>query len=133
MPPVFVVERWEPLEGIEAVDATGQVFRFEDSAELGPSHDPKTTEYPTLHDRALDAQDALEDLVQGEESLQVLAPHVFWKILELEFNAVRTVGKDALDVPAHLLLGRCTKGFHGTKRPRDAGRPRRRELGCLES
>src|SRR5205823_4151110 len=63
--------------------------------------------HSALDDRTLDVEDALEDLVVGEEPRQVLAADVLREVLELGLHGVGAGVEDLFDLVADhaLLLG----------------------------
>src|SRR5579863_50022 len=105
-------DRGKALEGIEAVDAACEIFGFENRAELGPRHQAEPAEHAALDHRAFDRQNQLENFVQRQKTLELLAPHVLGKILELGLDAIAASIEDAFDIAADLALSLGAELLH---------------------
>src|SRR6266403_320045 len=92
--PVFMADRRKPAKTVKSIDPPRQVFRLKDRAQLCPCHHTKSPKDAALDNGTLDGQDQLEDLVHGQEALQVLSPHVLREILQFRLNTVWAIHKD---------------------------------------
>src|ERR1700736_519101 len=103
--PVLGMDRGKAFEAVEAVDAAGEVDRFEDGAEFGPAHQPEAAVDAALDHRALDPEPPLEDLVASQQPGQVLAADVLGKRLETDLDRIGAVVEGVRQLAGGLLLG----------------------------
>src|ERR1700686_3764750 len=109
---VFFIHTREPFETVKTVDAPSQVLGLEHSSKLCPSHHTKAFEDAALHHGSFYGHHKFENLVQSQETFEMLSAHVFWKVLEFDFNGVRTPIEYTLDVFTDFLFSHSTKLFH---------------------
>src|SRR5216683_2978594 len=101
---VFLRQLWKTLKSIEAIDASDEVHRLKDGADVCPRHQTSSTKYSAFNDRPLDPEDALEDLILSQESREVLAFDILWKAFDLLFPRIWRPFKNSLKATSHQLL-----------------------------
>jgi hypothetical protein len=76
-------ERWEAIKCVKAIYAPREILRLENGAQLDPRHETESAEHAALNDAPLNWENALIQLVHGEESLEMLASDIARERLDL--------------------------------------------------
>src|SRR5215471_1334424 len=79
---VFFMYARHAHEGIEPDDTARVIVRLVNCRKMHPTHQSTASEHAALHNAAVCRQTELEYLVPGEETRDVLPPHVAWKGLQ---------------------------------------------------